>query len=568
MNKTININLAGIFFHIDENAYQKLQHYLESVKRSFANTKGSDEIQNDIEARIAELFQERIQHERQVIELKEVEEVITIMGQPEDYLLDEEIYEDEYSYSKSAKTHKQLFRDTENSYIAGVSSGLGHYLGIDAIWVRLLWILLTLGSSGAFILIYVALWVFVPEAKSTADKLAMRGEPVNISNIEKKIKESFDDVSGKVKNINYEKYGYKARSGANTAATGISRAVNFCLKVFGKLVGIFILLLSGSTLIGLFIGLFTMGTFGIIDAPWTDYFSLVSASGNALWIISLLIFFAIGIPFFFLFILGLKILMKNLRSLGKTSLLVLFGLWIISILGLIFFGIKQASATAFEGEVVITEPLPIHPGDTLMLNVTSGGKFSDYFGGDDFEIKYNEENEKMLFSDEVRLIVRSTSDSIGKIELIKSAEGSTYEDAYARAENINYKENFENGELVLDPYLTTDLGNKYRNQEVLIFLYLPEGSYLKTAEEIGSIHSHSGFYNDILESGEAGNLLLITENGTECLDCPEETMDDEWENSEETWEETEDTTHWTDGIIRVEKDSVEIRIDSSGIEIN
>ncbi|SKB94396.1 phage shock protein C (PspC) family protein [Salegentibacter salinarum] len=268
MNKTVNINLAGIFFHIDEDAYAKLQHYLDAIKRSFANTQGKDEIIADIEARIAELFNEKKKDDRQVIGIKEVEEVITIMGQPEDYMVDEEIFEDEPVHTKTTKSPgKQLFRDTEHSYVGGVSSGLGHYLGIDFIWVRLLWILLTIFSSGAFILIYIALWIFVPEAKTTADKLAMRGEEVTISNIEKKIREGFDNVTGKVKDVDYQKYGNQAKSGATSAATAIGDVIAFILKVFVKLIGIILILLAGASLIGLFIGLVTVGTFGLIDAP-------------------------------------------------------------------------------------------------------------------------------------------------------------------------------------------------------------------------------------------------------------------------------------------------------------
>src|SRR5690606_9046286 len=189
MNKTVNINLAGIFFHIDEDAYSKLQRYLEAIKRSFTDSQGRSEIISDIEARIAELFSERVKHDKQVIGNKEVDEVITIMGQPEDYLVDDEIFEDEPTQaSKKSSSSKKLFRDKDNSYIAGVASGLGHYLGIDAVWVRLIWILLALGSGGTFIFIYILFWVLVPEAVSTAEKLTMTGEPVNISNIEKKIK--------------------------------------------------------------------------------------------------------------------------------------------------------------------------------------------------------------------------------------------------------------------------------------------------------------------------------------------------------------------------------------------
>src|SRR5690606_10100774 len=225
MNKTVNINLAGIFFHIDETAYTKLQHYLEAIKRSLANTQGQDEIIADIEARIAELFYEKIKTERQVIGVKEVDEVIAVLGQPEDYMLDEEIFDDEPVHTRYRSTGKQLFRDTEHAYIGGVSSGLGHYLGIAPVWLRLLWIFLIILYSGAFILIYIALWIFVPEAKTTADKLSMRGEEVNISNIERKIREGFEDVSGKVKSVNYEKYGNQARSGASNAAKGIGSVI-------------------------------------------------------------------------------------------------------------------------------------------------------------------------------------------------------------------------------------------------------------------------------------------------------------------------------------------------------
>ena len=202
MNKTVNINLAGIFFHIDEDAYLKLQRYLEAIKRSFTDSQGRSEIIADIEARIAELFNERVENDKQVIRIKEVDEVISIMGQPEDYLVDDEIFEDEpkTSYKAKSSPSRKLFRDTDNSYIGGVSSGLAHYFGIDAIWVRLAWSLLIFGA-GTGILLYILLWVLGPEAKTTAEKIMMTGEPVNISNIEKKIKDGFDSVTDVAKNV-------------------------------------------------------------------------------------------------------------------------------------------------------------------------------------------------------------------------------------------------------------------------------------------------------------------------------------------------------------------------------
>ncbi|MGY5850831.1 PspC domain-containing protein [Salegentibacter sp. F14] len=560
MNKTVNINLAGIFFHIDEDAYAKLQHYLDAIKRSFTTTQGSDEIIADIEARIAELFNEKIQNDRQVISVKEVEEVIAIMGQPEDYMLDEEIFEDEPApKTTTGSKGKQLFRDTQHSYVGGVSSGLAHYLNIEPIWIRLLWILLTIFSSGAFVLIYLALWIFVPEAKTTADKLAMRGEEVTISNIEKKIREGFDNVTGKVKDIDYDKYGNKAREGAGSAATALGDVIRFLINVFVKLVGVLLLLVAGATLIGLFIGLFTVGTFGLFDAPWSDYIEMAT-SGAPLWVLSLLSFFAVGIPFFFLFILGLKILVKRLKSIGTTAKLVLLGLWLLAVIGLITIGVQQATHRAFDGEQVNTENLAITPQDTLYLRMRNNPDYSAYaHRRSDFKIKYDNNNQKVLYSSDVRLTIKSTRDSIARLEIIRTAEGKDYVEARDRARNIDYSTSFSGNELLLDSYFTTPSENKFRDQEVRLTLYLPEGLTLFADDNISSFH-----WGDILSRGEEGHFVEITEDGSICLDCPisdfedtdtsfpEDSIDVEIESNDQ-WDEADDFN------ARMERDSSQAR---------
>ncbi|HSP39932.1 MAG TPA: PspC domain-containing protein [Gillisia sp.] len=564
MNKTVNINLAGIFFHIDETAYAKLQHYLDAIKRSLSNTQGQEEIIADIEARIAELFNEKIKTDRQVIGVKEVDEVIAVLGQPEDYMLDEEIFEDEPVYTKRKISGKQLFRDTEHSYVGGVSSGLGHYLGIGAVWVRLLWIVLTLLSSGAFILIYIALWIFVPEAKTTADKLSMRGEEVNISNIERKIREGFEDVSGKMKNVDYEKYGSQARSGASNAAKGVGSGILFLLNIFVKLIGIFILLVAGTALIGLFIGLFTVGTFGIIDAPWTDYIEM-AAIGAPLWLLSLLIFFAVSIPFFFLFILGLKILVSKLKTIGTTAKLVLLGIWLLSIIGLAVIGIQQATQRAFDGEVVITETLPITSQDTLYLAMQYDSQYTSGINRGSVTIKYDEGDNKVMYSTDVRLVVKSTKDSIGRIEIVKMADGSDFRDARDRAERINYNTTFSDGKLSLDSFLTSDAKNHFREQEVRVTIYLPEGSTLYADSNISSFHRSSDYYGNILNYNSEEKYLKIVENAVTCENCDLE-EDNEWENSswDEDTEEVEDTTGFDTDTL---SNQVEININPDGLEI-
>ena len=566
MNKTVNINLAGTFFHIDEDAYARLQRYLEAIRHSFSNTQGRDEIISDIEARIAELFNEKIKNDRQVISIKEVEEVIAIMGQPEDYMVDEEIFEDEPKRTKSTKTvGKQLFRDTENGFVGGVSSGLGHYLGIEAIWVRLLWILLTIFSSGAFILIYIAFWIFVPEAKTTADKLAMRGEEVTVSNIEKKIREGFHEVSDSIKNVDYEKYGKQASAGASSAATTLGNIIKFCLKLFVKFIGILLLLIAGSTLIALFVGLFAVGTFGIVEAPWTDYIEMVN-SGAPLWLISLLTFFAVGIPFFFLFVLGLKILVKNLKSIGRIASLTLLGVWLISIIGLSVIGVSQATNRAFDGEVTSTESLMVSPEDTLFLRMRNNPEVSRRtWKSSDFRVAYEDGN-KLLVGNDIRLIVKSVKDSVGKIEIIRSAEGKDFRDAKERARNINYSTSLMGNELLLNSYFTSDSSFGYRDQEVQVTLYLPEGITLFADDNTSSFHRNAGHFGDILKNGEENHFLKVTDSETICDDCPVETWDDE----DEDWGNDNDSDPSDDFNARIDVNGEEmnIRVNDEGVEVN
>ena len=198
MNKTININLGGLFFHIDESAYQKLNKYLNSIRKSLSDDpQGRDEIIKDIEARISELLSEKVVDERQVVCDSDIDAIVKIMGQPEDYNVDDEIY-NESTYTHKRKTSKKLFRDGDDKFLGGVASGTAHYIGIEPIWSRIIWLILAFATGFGFIA-YPLLWILLPEAKSTSDKLEMEGESVNIDNIEKKIREEFQAASSKIK---------------------------------------------------------------------------------------------------------------------------------------------------------------------------------------------------------------------------------------------------------------------------------------------------------------------------------------------------------------------------------
>lgn len=532
MNKTVNINLAGIFFHIDENAYLKLQHYLEAIRRSFTDAQGRDEIISDIEARIAELFSEKIDNEKQVISSKQVDEVIAIMGQPEDYLVDEDIFEDVPNYRQT--TPKKLFRDTDNSYVGGVSSGLGHYLGIDAVWVRLLWVLLTIGSGGSFIFIYILFWVLVPEAVTTADKLTMTGEPINISNIEKKIRNGIDNVSEKVKNVDYEKYGHKVKSNSKNFFNTLGNIVMLCLNVLAKFIGVILIITGASTLLFMLVfSIISLGTTQLIELPGIDLFHANNTANIPIWLMVSLLFFTIAIPFFFIFYLGLKILINNLKSIGNIAKFSLLGLWLIAIIGLTIIGIKQVGEHAFDASISNTESLNIRSQDTLKLNMIGNNTYSKSFGRHSSKLKtvYNAQGEKLLYRTDVRLIVRSTTDSLASIAIEKNAEGSSYQTAKERALNINYNYTLVGNELQLDAYLTTPFENKFSNQQIEIILYLPEGSYLYADKNTYTYHSNPSYYKDILNHGMEEHYLLVKPNELKCTDCNEF---DEKDNEDES----------------------------------
>ncbi len=527
MNKTVNINLANTLFHIDEEAYNKMRRYLESVKRSFANTTGSDEILADIEARIAELFTEKLANERQVITEKEVDAVIAIMGQPEDYMVDEDIFEDEPKTSKSSphsKKSKKLYRDTEHKYVAGVSSGLAHYFGLDPIWIRILWILLTVGSSGGFILIYGLLWILVPEASTTAQKLDMRGEAVNISNIERKVKEGFDDVADRVKSVDYEKMGDTVKKGGKTFFDTLGDIILFLFKIFGKFIGILLIIIGASTLIGLFVGLLTVGVLDMFHVPGVDFYHVLNSSGLPIWVVSLLAFFAIGIPFFFLLYLGLKILVTNLKSIGSIAKFSLLGLWLLSIILLIVFGIREAASHAYSGSATSESELFIaSPKDTVRINLlTSGHDRNNVMHMGNMIIAHDDNGDKILISEDVRFNLKKSKDSIFRIEVRREANGSSFKNAKETAERITYDYAVEGNTLNLNNFLTTSGDSKFNDQEVRVNLFIPTGTVLNYDHGDGrswvmradTDRSGDGLENHTWRMASDGELV--------CLDCPDD----------------------------------------------
>lgn len=198
MKKNTTVNISGYNFYIEEDAYDMLDKYLKEIQAHYKDEKGADEILSDIEARIAEMLSEKISDKKQVITLTDIKEIICIMGQP--YEFEKEDSTDDHNAPGDFKRPKRLFRDADDKMLGGICSGLGAYFDTDPIWFRLLFFgLIFVGGSG--ILIYLILWIVVPQARTTAEKLEMKGEPVNISTIEKKIREELSHIESKLNDL-------------------------------------------------------------------------------------------------------------------------------------------------------------------------------------------------------------------------------------------------------------------------------------------------------------------------------------------------------------------------------
>lgn len=204
MKTTITINLGGIVFHIDDDAYEMLHTYLLAIEKQFVSEDERKEVMSDIEIRLAELFNEILGQKRDVIMKEDVTKIVEIMGEPEDFI-DEETSQTTGSAKSESKrttynqkTSKRLYRDPDNRILGGVCGGLGAYFNTDPIIFRIIFLIIALGM-GSGIIIYLILWIAIPEAVTTAQKLEMRGEPITIENIKKAVRDEFENVRKNMK---------------------------------------------------------------------------------------------------------------------------------------------------------------------------------------------------------------------------------------------------------------------------------------------------------------------------------------------------------------------------------
>ncbi|HBH06117.1 MAG TPA: hypothetical protein DDX92_05910 [Flavobacteriales bacterium] len=489
MKKTVTINLAGLIFNIDEDAYAHLKNYLDTIRSYFGESEGRDEIMTDVEARIAEILQEKQKEGRQVVIMSDVHEVIEAMGQPEDYLGEEFEGESKRSGHSGSSHHqstnrRRLFRDPDNMVVGGVCSGIGHYFGIDPIWIRLAFVVavLTLGTG---ILLYIILWLIIPKAKSSLDRLEMRGEPVNLHNIGKTVEEEIDNVK---KNYEDYRYGGGYDRDRDRVKNGFQRFFSFLGDIFkrlfqaiGKIFGLFLILLGAIVLTALVVGLFT--SLGQVNFGWdegaTAYSTLELSSfffdsGALMYTAIAGIVLLVGIPFLALLYSGLILLFGAPRT-GRRVGITLTLAWVLGI-GLTGYAALKTSADFSKPDSKVEKiPLEFTEGDTLVLNAERRKLklLSENDGFEDFGEVFKLEGDEARLGD-VKLTIEKSPTSNASLEIIRSARGRHFEEAMARAENIDYQIEWRANQLILDREFTIPIDDKWRDQEVEIVLLIPE----------------------------------------------------------------------------------------------
>ncbi|MGI9532338.1 PspC domain-containing protein [Lutimonas sp.] len=580
MNKTININLGGIFFHIDEVAYQKLKGYLDSIRRSLSDDpKGRDEIITDIESRIGEILSAKVKDVRQVINEQDIDEVIEVMGKPEDYMVDDEIFNDDSYSSYSRQRSKKLYRDGSDRFLGGVSSGMAHYLNVDVIWIRLGWLVAAFGFGFGFI-VYPLLWILLPEANTTAEKLEMEGAEVNITNIEKKIrdeisvassrvKDGIDEVSEKVKNADYKKYGSRAKSGSQDLIDTLGKIFVTIFMIIGKFIGVLLIIVAVTTILSMLIGMFTLGSIDFIHDDWLFRNSaFYNNSGLPIWFLSVLTFILIAIPFFFLFALGLRILSNNTKTIGKTAKLSLLGIWIVALLVAIFFGTRQFMNSAYDGTVTNTQEMYYNVTDTLEIKMVDDKNISNNTvirRNWNSEIILDDQNTERVYSNNIRFNILVSDDETMYAKVRKMSQGQSRKDARENAEMIEYSYELNEDELRINGFFLAELSNRFSEQRVYVDLYLPEGQTVYLDGSTKTFLYDVQNVQNIYDADMAKHYFQMTQDGFVCLDCDENVINIESDDDSFNMKIDDEGVHIE--IQEDGKDKSEVKIDATGVVV-
>lgn len=525
MKKTFTINISGSIFHIDDDAFEKLQKYLHMLNRYFGAAIEGQEILQDIEARIAELLIEKTSNKVEVVTNEMVDEVIARMGKPEDFM--EPGDEDTSEKAQEAtppegeqKIRRRLYRDGESRVLGGVCSGMGAYFNLDVVILRVIFVIAFFLSAGAAMLVYIVLWIVVPKAKTTAQRLEMKGKEATVTNIAQSIKEEVNEVGESYNNFVNTK-NEKGVSRIDSFGDMVTSVLKVILRVVLLIFGAALIIGGIVSLIG-FVTSMAIGNSFLHGAPWhfgwssdVDMPALIGnfVSPGAYTISMVAISILVGIPILLILFIGTKLLFRY-KTNNKLIGLGTFGLWLVALITLIVVSVSQIGNFAKQTSQTVTQKLDCSQYKTLYLETSDDlyeSMIDDKISLDRMKIAVVNGKEKLLGHPRFTIEKSSTGEYLLLIR--KRARGSDTEDAQKNVEVIEYNFAQKDSILKFEPYYFLKDNAKWREQEVSMILKVPEGKsvYLdkKMTDIIYDIENVENMWDDDM----VGKTWTMTADG-------------------------------------------------------
>lgn len=572
MNKTLTVNIGGIVFHIEEQAYEKLRKYLDAIKAYFTSSDGRDEIIQDIEARIAEMFQERIKNNLQPLIESDVEEVIQIMGKPEQFAGDsrEESSSggttNDSGYTNTYRGYRRIFRDPDDKVVGGVCSGISYRLGIDPIWLRLTFALVFFAAGSGFFL-YIILMIILPKARTAAEKLEMRGEPVNIENIKKSVAEEMDSIKASVNDyakgnrpLNFTR---KTGSFMENFFETLLDIIRIIFKVAVKVIAVFMLIIGlivfGSLLLAL---VAVMGVDGIhVPVFLTNFFLTPS---QQFWTFTAL-FFLLGVPFLMLVYAGIKMLfgVKYDSSLIRYAAGSLF---LVGIVIAIFMGFDISRNYRVRDSSRISVPIIQPMSDTLYISSTMSENYEHHWGiqiddEDDFSVLSGALDSIMRIR-HVKLDIQKATGESFELLKVQTGRGRNRSEAEINSRKMNYKFQQQDSLIILDPSFTISKDVKFRNQQLSLILKVPVGKTIFLDDNTDNIIYDIDNVTNTYDKKMLNHYWIMTPKGLKCTDF-------DFSDGSEVVNDSDDKTHHItiNGKEVNISSGAEVHIDKNGIDI-
>jgi len=531
MNKTVTINISGIIFHIEEDAYDALSKYLSTIKGYFSNADGGGEIMSDIEARIAELLKEKVSDYKQVVLMADVEHVMNVMGKPEDFAGEDaqdstaNKQEPNYQYYNGGR-RRRMFRDPDTKIAGGVCAGVANYFDIDPLWIRISLVILVFMSVGILIPLYIILWVIIPEARTTAEKLEMHGEPIDINNISKTVKEEAEQFKGRMSNMGER---IKSTRPGDKAAEGLKQVLSTIFKIIYKLLGVFLILIGIGFMIATIAIILNKATINGSNAElYVDDFL---GTNKALTVFGLIIL--IGIPAVMLLYKGIKILFGinyHNRWINLSAGIV----WVIGMIIVSFGAINIFKELEHTGKSKNPVAISNAKMDTLYIAADISNPLLEQFdayeetrkvgkirigGFHDRACRLLEVNGKKIIYGVPQLkVIEGDADSI-EVSIIKYAAGKEKQEAMMRAKKINYSITQIDSLIKLNALFNLEEGEKLRDQEVVVQIKVPKGVVVYFDKSLTGYLSDVDNVSNTWDNDMVGRRWQMTALGLKCIDC-------------------------------------------------